>query len=136
MNDIDFTPALQADYAPRRKRGDRQEVQEVLDPTPLPPATNLSVPLSDEIKDTALRFSTMVGNLQESERRTKEENAELKARIEQFQSAVTELKSQLESSRLETQEANRRTDEQRTANTRLKSILENLGGLIADGLQE
>lgn len=131
MNDVDFGPAIES-FAPRRRRGDRQEI---LEPTQ-PQSTDISLPLSEEIKESALRFSTMIGNLQESERRTKEENAELKARIEQFQSSATDLKSQLESARLETQEANRRIDEQRTANTRLKSILENMGGLIADGLQE
>ena len=91
---------------------------------------------TEEFSRNALVFYEGVQSMQAESKRLREESAEQKARIEQFQSRVTELQSQLEFSRLETAEANRRTDEVREKLAQFKAMAQNMGGILADMLQE
>lgn len=144
MSDVDFTGLSQqlagkrlppvSEFAPRRVRSDRHKAEIVTEAEP--EVSDPEQPLTEEIKQNALRVSMMVGNLQEREKQANAALAEANARIEQFKARETDLLSQLETSRIETSEAVRRTDEEREARVRLSAILENIGGLVADGLQK
>ena len=122
-----------SEFAPKRVRQDRPQ-SEI---TPPPSAVETMRPLeTEEFSRNALVFYEGVQSMQAESKRLREESAEQKARIEQFQSRVTELQSQLEFSRLETAEANRRTDEVREKLAQFKAMAQNIGGILADMLQE
>lgn len=118
--------------APRRTRMDRRSFRtagETSDSGNVLAPVNELVPLDKEIQDSALRFSIMVQNLQKSERTLRDENGDLKARIEQYESRVTELQSALVS-------AGAKFDAAQAAQVRLAAILENIGGLVSDALDQ
>lgn len=129
-----------SEFAPKRNRRDRQvATQERTAPQePAQPQQQLippPAPRTDDIAEGATKYFTMVANLQDEHNAATKENAELRARVEQYKETVHDLRTQIELRTLDISAANQRTEDARMAVTRLKSILENIGGLIADGLQ-
>lgn len=129
-------PRQVSEYAPRRVRTDREiATTETATAASEPERSPLDTPaLSKEIEDTAFRFSRMVANLQEAEKRAQADLAHANARIEQYESRVADLLSQLETARLQMEEANRRTETERAEQVRLATLFETIGGNVADAL--
>lgn len=123
-----FQAALKDD-PPRRRRFDRAALAAAgiarTGPDPLADVK----PLSDQIQENAMRFSIGVQNLQKERDDYKDKLTSANARIEQFEASVTRLESEIVTLRLE-------RDKEQQGRIRLSAILEQLGGLIADGLDQ
>jgi hypothetical protein len=93
---------------------------------PLPSETSVTA-VSDEIEQSALRFSTLIGNLRDSERRARDDLAHALARADQLEARVTQMQSELNT-------ANMQRNAERDECVRLMSILANMGSLINDAM--
>ncbi len=128
-----------SDYAPKRTRQDRP-ASEI---TPAAPpsitqglvSTDRILPMSDDIAHEAGRMTTLFQNTIKERNDFAVELNKARAQIDEMQGTQADLRSQLESARLEVADANRRTGDERAKFVRLQAILENIGGLVADGVQ-
>lgn len=117
---------LERDYAPRRR--DRPKSVILTEPEPPKPQESLSA--------NAARVATMVDDLQKDRDQLARRLSDALARIEQFEGKVADMQSLLETERLNVSVANQKAEDARSETIRLQAIMENVGGLIADGLQK
>lgn len=129
-----------SEYAPKRVAPE---------PEPAAPGEqaqpNAADPLSEEIRQNALRVTTMIGNLQHEKKQLEAQLNHANARIEQFESRIRDLeedknnlRNELESvkntNRLAAEQAQREIQAERAEQVRLTTLLETIGGSVADAL--